>query len=169
MAGGRRVLPDADGGATYPPDGQSIPPDQPGHAGEGVRRSSLLIAAAATLFEATTLEVIAATTEFELRPGPERLAHWRLRVLDRLLQDLEEIRLTGDGSLPDDVRTQIVAFAERHDPALTEALAGTATRHLNGVHDALFDAEGRVMLELSELRHTPSWEEVERLFNASDE
>jgi hypothetical protein len=113
--------------------------------------------------------VIAATTEFELRRGPERLAYWRLRVLDRLLQDLEEIRLTGDGRLPADVRTQIVAFGQRYDPALTEALACAPTTDLNGVHDALFDAQGRVMRELSALRHTPSWEEVERLFNASDE
>lgn len=113
--------------------------------------------------------MIAAATEFELRRGPERLAHWRLGVLDRLLQDMEEIRLTGDGSLPPDMRTQIVAFAERHDPVLSEVLASAPKTDVNCVHDALFDAQGRVMLELSELRHTPGWEEVERLFNVSDE
>jgi hypothetical protein len=33
------------------------------------------------------------------------------------------------------------------------------------VHDAVFDAQGRVMIELSELRHTPSWRDVERLLS----
>jgi hypothetical protein len=170
MAGGRRVLPDAGGGEACPPGhGQFVSPDQPRHAGQGVCGSSLLIAAAATLFEATTLEVVATTTEFELRRGPVRLAHWRLLALDRLLQELEEIRLSGDGCVPPDVRAQIVTFAERHDPVLSDMVASATNSDLNGVHDALFDAQGRVMVELSELRRTPSWEEVERLFNASDE
>jgi hypothetical protein len=113
--------------------------------------------------------VVAATTEFELRRGPERLAHWRLLILDRLLQELEEIRLAGDRCLPAEVRAEIAAFAERYDPILSETLSSAASSDLNGVHDALFDAQGRVMLELSALRRTPSWQEVEQLFNASDE
>jgi hypothetical protein len=57
----------------------------------------------------------------------------------------------------------IVTFAAAHDPVLFEELAGTSASHLNQVHDAVVDAQGRVMIELSEIRHTPSWRDVERL------
>jgi hypothetical protein len=123
------------------------------------------MAQAETVYAATALESVEALTVFELRRAPERLAHWRLATLDWLLRQLEELRLTGDGLFSTELRTLIVAFAAAHDPELFEELAETSAGHLNQVHDAVFDAQGRVMIELSELRHTPSWRDVERLLS----
>ncbi|HYS30344.1 MAG TPA: hypothetical protein VEQ12_12720 [Candidatus Limnocylindria bacterium] len=123
------------------------------------------MAPAATVYDATALESVAAQTEFELRRAPERLARWRLATLDWLLRQLEELRLSGDGLFPTELRTLIVSFAAAHDPVLLEELADTSASRLNQVHDAVFDAQGRVMSELSELRHTPSWRDVERLLS----
>ncbi len=114
------------------------------------------MAAAATVYDATARESVAAQTEFELRRAPARLARWRLATLDWLLRQLEELRLSGDGLFSLELRTLIVAFAAAHDPVLFEELADTSASQLNQVHDAVFDAQGRVMIELSELRHTPS-------------
>ncbi len=120
------------------------------------------MAAAATVYAATALEFVAAQTEFELGRAPERLALWRLATLDWLLRQLEELRLSGDGLLPVELRTVIRSFAAAHDPVLFDELADTQASQLNQVHDAVFDAQGRVMIQLSELRHTPSWRDVER-------
>jgi hypothetical protein len=124
-----------------------------------------MMAPAATVYAATTLESVAAETEIELRRAPERLARWRLATLDWLLRQLEELRLSGDGLFPAELRTLIVSFAAAHDPLLYEELADTLASQLNQVHDAVFDAQGRVMIELSELRHSPSWRDVERLLS----
>lgn len=126
------------------------------------------MAQAVTVYAATALESVEAQTVFELRQAPERLAHWRLATLDWLLRQLEELRLSGDGLFTTELRTLIVAFAAAHDPVLFEELADTSASQLNQVHDAVFDAQGRVMIELSELRHTPSWRNVERLLSQAN-
>ncbi|TMD09624.1 MAG: hypothetical protein E6J01_01325 [Chloroflexi bacterium] len=126
------------------------------------------MAPAVTVYDATALESVAAQTEFELRRAPERLARWRLATLDWLLRQLEELRLAGDGLFPTELRTLIVSFAAAHDPELLEELADTSASQLNQVHDAVFDAQGRVMVELSELRKTPSWRDVERLLTEAN-
>jgi hypothetical protein len=126
------------------------------------------MASTATGYAATALESVEAQTVFELRRAPERLAHWRLATLDWLLRQLEELRLSGDGLFPAELRTLIVAFAAAHDPVLFEELADTSASQLNQVHDAVFDAQGRVMIELSEIRHTPSWRDVERLLSEAN-
>jgi hypothetical protein len=61
-----------------------------------------------------------------------------------------------------------VSFAAAHDPVLFEELADSSASQLNQVHDAVFDAQGRVMIELSELRHSPSWRDVERLLSEAN-
>ncbi len=126
------------------------------------------MAQAETVYAVTALESVEAQTVFELRRAPERLAQWRLATLDWLLRQLEELRLSGDGQFSTELRTLIVAFAAAHDPVLFEELADTSAGQLNQVHDAVFDAQGRVMIELSELRHTPSWRDVERLLSAAN-
>jgi hypothetical protein len=126
------------------------------------------MAQADTVYTATALESVEAQTVFELHQAPERLAQWRLATLDWLLRQLEELRLSGDGLFPAELRTLIVSFAAAHDPLLFEELADTLASQLNQVHDAVFDAQGRVMIELSELRHTPSWRDVERLLSAAN-
>ena len=126
------------------------------------------MALAETVYAATALASVEAQTLFELRRAPERLAQWRLATLDWILRQLEELRLSGDGLFSTELRTLIVAFAAAHDPVLFEELADTSAGQLNQVHDALFDAQGRVMIELSELRHTPSWRDVERLLSEAN-
>jgi hypothetical protein len=126
------------------------------------------MAQADTVYTATALESVEAQTVFELHQAPERLAQWRLATLDWLLRQLEELRLSGGGLFPAELRTLIVSFAAAHDPLLFEELADTLASQLNQVHDAVFDAQGRVMIELSELRHTPSWRDVERLLSAAN-
>jgi hypothetical protein len=121
------------------------------------------MARAETVYAATALESVEAQTVFALRRAPERLAQWRLATFDWLLRQLEEFRLSGDGLFSTELRTLIVSFAAAHDPVLFEELADTSASQLNQVHDAVFDAQGRVMIELSELRHTPSWRDMERL------
>jgi hypothetical protein len=127
-----------------------------------------VITPATTVYAATASEFVAAQTEFELRRAPERLALWRLATLDGLLQQLEDLRLSGDGLLPAELRTAIGSFAMGHDPMLFDDVAGTTAGDLNRVHDAVFDAQGRVMIQLSELRHTPSWRDVERLLGEAN-
>jgi len=78
------------------------------------------MAQAETVYAATALESVEMLTVFELRRAPERLAQWRLATLDWLLQQLEELRLSGDGLFSMDLRTLIVAFAAAHDPVLFE-------------------------------------------------
>lgn len=126
-----------------------------------------MIAAQAT-YEATTMEMVAARTESELRRAPRRLALWRLAMLDWVLRQLEEVRLSGDRVLPAELRSRISIFAACYDPVLSEEMAGAAANDLDRLHEAVFDAQGRVMTELSELRRTPSWRELERLFSGQD-
>lgn len=113
------------------------------------------------------MEIVAARTEFELRRAPARLANWRLSTLDWLLRELEELRLTGFGSVPDGMRARITMYAEGYDPVLARELAEADPNDLARLHDALFDAQGRVMIERSDLRGTPSWRETEELFSPS--
>ena len=126
------------------------------------------MAQADTVYTATALESVEAQTVFELHQAPERLAQWRLATLDWLLRQLEELRLSGDGLFSTELRTLIVSFAAAHDPVLFEELADSSASQLNQVHDAVFDAQGRVMMELSELRHSPSWRDVERLLSEAN-
>ena len=118
----------------------------------------------ATVYEATSLETLAEFTAAELRQAPRRIALWRLARLDGLLREIEELRVSGEHTIPDDLRRRIAVFAGWLDPQLAEEMRDTGTADLNRVHDALFDAQERVMSKLSELRRKPKWRDVERLF-----
>jgi hypothetical protein len=90
---------------------------------------------------------------------PRRLAEWRLHALDRLLDDLEHMRLEGVQTLPADVSAVIAAFARAHDPTLLHGVVDVPRHDITTAHDRLFEAQGRVMLELASLRMSPTWEE----------
>ncbi|HYM50568.1 MAG TPA: hypothetical protein VET65_08325 [Candidatus Limnocylindrales bacterium] len=99
---------------------------------------------------------------------PRRLAQWRLHVLDRLLDDLEQMRLDGERTLPDDVSAAIEAFARAHDPTLLQGIADRPRRDITTAQDRLFDAQGRVMLELASLGGGASWADIEEMYEQDE-
>lgn len=117
----------------------------------------------ASVYQATSLETAAEFTATELRQAPRRIALWRLGRLDGLLREIEELRVSGEHTIPDDLRWRIAVFAGWQDPQLAEEMRDTGTADLNRVHDALFDAQERVMSNLSELRRKPKWQDLQRL------
>src|SRR5256886_17337312 len=81
--------------------------------------------------------------------------------MDSLLDRLEELRLAGERALPEDIRDLVVSYAARHDAELADRVQRIDPNDLNGGHDAVFEAQGRVMLELAELRRVPNWQDLD--------
>lgn len=113
-----------------------------------------------------------AAAEAELTHAPIRLAYWRMAALDAILARLEELRLANERELPDDILELVVGYAERNDRDLSERLhridSGVPVE-LNAIHDALFEAQGRVMLRLAELRQVPNWQDLDLTLEPGDD
>lgn len=113
-----------------------------------------------------------AAAEAELTHAPIRLAYWRMAALDAILARLEELRLANERELPDDIVELVVGYAERNDRDLAERLhridSGVPVE-LNAIHDALFEAQGRVMLRLAELRQVPNWQDLDLTLEPGDD
>src|SRR6266550_4102899 len=75
----------------------------------------------------------------------------------------------GERVLPEDIRDLVVAYAARHDAQLTDRIQRIDPDDLNGVHDAVFEAQGRVMLELAELRRVPNWQDLDLTLAPGDD
>jgi len=101
--------------------------------------------------------------------APVRLAYWRMAALDTLLARLEELRVAGERALPEDIWEQVVAYAGRHDAELADRIQATTAEDLNAVHDAVFEAQGRVMLQLAELRRVPNWQDLDLTLAPGDD
>jgi hypothetical protein len=110
-----------------------------------------------------------AAAEDLLTHAPVRLAYWRIAAMDTLLDRLEELRLAGERGLPEDVRDLVVAYATRHDAELAGRVQGINPEDLNAVHDAVFEAQGRVMLELAQLRRVPNWQDLDLTLAPGDD
>jgi len=110
-----------------------------------------------------------AAAEAELTHAPIRLAYWRIAAMDSLLDRLEELRLAGERAVPEDIRALVVAYAARHDAQLADRVQRIDADDLNGVHDAVFEAQGRVMLELAELRRVPNWQDLDLTLAPGDD
>jgi len=110
-----------------------------------------------------------AAAEAELTHAPVRLAYWRISALDELLARLEELRLAGERVVPEDIRELVVGYAQRHDPQLSGRIDQAIGDDLNAVHDAVFEAQGRVMLELAELRRVPNWQDLDLTLEPGDD
>jgi len=110
-----------------------------------------------------------AAAEDVLTHAPVRLAYWRIAALDTLLDRLEELRLAGERALPDDIRDLVVAYAARHDAELADRVQRINPDDLNAVHDAVFEAQGRVMLQLAELRRVPNWQDLDLTLAPGDD
>jgi hypothetical protein len=128
-----------------------------------------MAAQAAPVYESAVRAMSQAAAEDELTHAPVRLAYWRLAAMDALLARLEELRLAGERAVPEDVRELVVGYAQRHDPILSERIEQAVGDDLNAVHDALFEAQGRVMLELAELRRVPNWQDLDLTLEPGDD
>jgi hypothetical protein len=124
---------------------------------------------AAPHYESAVREMSQAAAEAELTHAPIRLAYWRIATMDTLLDRLEELRLSGERTLPEDIRELVVAYAVRHDPELADRLERINPEELNAVHDAVFEAQGRVMLELAQLRRVPNWQDLDLTLAPGDD
>ncbi len=123
----------------------------------------------ATHYESAVRAMSQAAAEAELTHAPIRLAYWRIAAMDSLLDRLEELRLAGERAVPEDIRALVVAYAARHDAQLADRVQRIDADDLNGVHDAVFEAQGRVMLELAELRRVPNWQDLDLTLAPGDD
>ena len=124
---------------------------------------------AATQYESAMRAMSEAAAEDVLTHAPVRLAYWRIAALDTLLDRLEELRLAGERALPEDIRDLVVAYAARHDAELADRVQRINPDDLNAVHDAVFEAQGRVMLQLAELRKVPNWQDLDLTLAPGDD
>ena len=123
----------------------------------------------ATAYESAVRDMTQAAAEAELMHAPVRLAYWRIAAMDTLLDRLEELRLAGERALPEDIRDLVVSYAARHDAELADRAQRIDPNDLNAVHDAVFEAQGRVMLELAELRRVPNWQDLDLTLAPGDD
>jgi len=119
-------------------------------------------------YEAAVRAMSRAAAQVEASQAPIRRAYGEMAALDTLLARLEELRLTGERSLPEDLRDLAQSYAEHHDAELLSQIA-QAPDDLNAVHDAVFEAQGRVMLRLAGLRRVPNWQELEAVLEPGGE
>ena len=129
----------------------------------------MAISTQATAYESAVRDMTEAAAEAELTHAPVRLAYRRIASMDTLLDRLEELRLAGERALPEDIRDLVVAYAARNDAELADRLQRIDPDDLNGVHDAVFEAQGRVMLELAELRRVPNWQDLDLTLAPGDD
>lgn len=120
-------------------------------------------------YESAVKAMSQAAAVVEATRAPVRLAYSRIAALDTLLARLEELRLAGERLLPDDIRELVVAYAERNDAELLRRVEALPMEDLNGVHDAVFEAQGRVMLQLAELRRVPNWQDLDLILEPGDD
>ena len=120
-------------------------------------------------YEAAIRAMSEAAATAEATHAPIRLAYWRMAALDTLLARLEELRLAGERQLPEDTLELVVTFAQRHDHELRDRLQEINAEDVNVVHDAVFEAQGRVMLSLAELRRVPNWQDLDLVLEPGGE
>lgn len=123
-------------------------------------------------YESAVRAMSEAAAEVELTHAPVRLAYWSMAALDAMLARLEELRLANEREVPEDIVELVVGYAERHDAELAERMRRIdpgVPAELNTVHDALFEAQGRVMLRLAELRQVPNWQDLDLTLEPGDD
>jgi hypothetical protein len=120
-------------------------------------------------YESAVRAMSEAAAEAELTHAPVRLAYWRMAALDAILARLEEVRLAGEREVWEDILELVIGYAVRHDPELAERLGRIHDAELNAVHDAVFEGQGRVMLELAQLRRVPNWQDLDLTLEPGDD
>src|ERR1700674_5443154 len=123
----------------------------------------------ATAYESAVRDMTQAAAEAELTHAPVRLAYWRIAAMDTLLDRLEELRLAGERALPEDIRDLLGVYAAGHDAELADRVQRINPDDLNADHDAVFEASGRVMLALAQLRRVPNWQDLDLTLAPGDD
>jgi hypothetical protein len=121
------------------------------------------------LYETAVKAMSLAAAEAEASHAPVRLAYWRMAALDSILARLEDIRLANERVVPAEILELVQAYAERHDLELYQRTALPELEDMNAVHDAVFEAQGRVMLQLAELRRVPNWQDLDTVLEPDGE
>jgi hypothetical protein len=121
------------------------------------------------LYETAVKAMSQAAAEAEASHAPVRLAYWRMAALDSILARLEDLRLANERVVPAEILELVQAYAERHDAELYGRTAVPELEDMNAVHDAVFEAQGRVMLQLAELRRVPNWQDLDTVLEPDGE
>lgn len=124
---------------------------------------------AAQHYELAVRAMSQAAAEAEATIAPVRLAYWRMAALDAVLARLEELRVADEQEVTDDILELVLVYAERHDAELVDRIRRIDNQSLNAVHDAVFEAQGRVMLQLAELRQVPNWQDLDLTLEPGDD
>ena len=142
------------------------------HRERAVIQGMTMTAEAPQHYESAVRAMSEAAAEAELAQAPIRLAYWRMAALDAVLARLEDLRVGNEREVPDDILELVVGYAERHDRELADRLRRIepgAPAELNAIHDGLFEAQGRVMLRLAELRQVPNWQDLDLTLEPGDD
>src|ERR1700674_4861256 len=123
----------------------------------------------ATAYESAVRDMTQAAAKAELTHAPVRLAYWRIAAMDTLLDRLEELRLAGGRPPPGEIPDLLVGHPPPHDAELADRVQRINPDDLNAVHDAVFEAQGRVMLELAQLRRVPNWQDLDLTLAPGDD
>lgn len=121
------------------------------------------------LYETAVKAMSRAAAEAEATHAPVRLAYWRMAALDSILARLEDLRLANEGVVPAEILELVQAYAERHDAELHRRTAVPELEDVDAIHDAVFEAQGRVMLQLAELRRVPNWQDLDTVLEPDGE
>ncbi len=84
-----------------------------------------------------------------------------LEHLDRVLADLEDARIRERRVVPPQITERLrQTEVAQEDPDLAQVVS-TSRPSIDRVQDAVFDAQGRIMVEVSRLLGQPDWVSIE--------
>jgi hypothetical protein len=112
-------------------------------------------------FRATRREILRRQHDGFSRTRILRRYRSHLEHLDRVLADLEDARIRERRVVPPSITEQLrQAEVAQEDPDLAQVVA-TSRPSIDRVQDAVFDAQGRIMVEVSRLLGQPDWVSIE--------
>lgn len=112
-------------------------------------------------FRATRREILRRQRDGFSRTRTLRRYRSHLEHLDRVLADLEDARIRERRVVPPQITEQLrQAEVAQDDPDLAQVVS-TSRPSIDRVQDAVFDAQGRIMVEVSRLLGQPDWVSIE--------
>ncbi|MGH7608618.1 MAG: hypothetical protein ACREOD_01550 [Candidatus Dormibacteria bacterium] len=112
-------------------------------------------------FRSTRREILRRQRDRFSRTRILRKYRSHLEHLDRVLADLEDARIRERRVVPPSVAEHLRhAEVAQADPDLAQVVASSRPS-IDRVQDAVFDAQGRIMVEVSRLLGQPDWVTIE--------
>lgn len=112
-------------------------------------------------FRATRREILLRQHDNFSRSRILRRYRSHLEHLDRVLADLEDARIRERRVVPPQITEQLRhAEVAQEDPNLAQVVSSSRPS-IDRVQDAVFDAQGRIMVEVSRLLGQPDWISIE--------